>query len=105
MAHRSQNAFPAPLEGNILILNRRLAPELVHFNWASLKFTPSVNLDLIWVSFTLPGKVRLNGEPGLILDIGNMMQEQEHSTLFVYSLTAISFVLKTPFPPQSHRLN
>lgn len=77
----------------------------MHFNWASLKFTPSVNLDLIWVGFTLPGKVRLNAESGLILDTGNMMQEQDDPTLFVRSLTTISFVPETPFPPQPHRLN
>lgn len=76
----------------------------MHFNW-SLKFTPSVNLDLISVSFTLPGKVRLNAESVLIHDPGNMMQEQDHSTLFVCFLTAIAFVPETPSLPQSHRLN
>lgn len=96
----SPNAFPAPLEGDILILNRRPAPELTHFNWAALKFTPSVKLHLIWVSFTLPGKVRLNAESGLIPDMGNTTQEQEHSTFFVYSLTVVSFVPNPLFPLQ-----
>lgn len=70
----------------------------MYFNWASLKFTPSVNLDLIWVSFTLPEKVRVHADPGLILDIGGRMQELEQSILFLYSVTAISFVPKTSFP-------
>lgn len=77
----------------------------MHFNWAPLKFTPSVNLNLIWVNFTVPAKVRLNAESGLILYVGSTMQEQDHPALFVHSIMAISFVPETPFPSQSHRLN
>jgi len=68
----------------------------MRFNWPALKSTPSVNLGLTWVSPALPGRVRLNVEPGLTLDIGNTTHEQEHPTLSVYSVTAISFVPETP---------
>lgn len=61
-----QRASPAAVEGSALILNGQLAPHLMRFNQAPLKFTPSVDLDLIWVSFAVPTKVRLSAESGFV---------------------------------------
>lgn len=80
----SHSPYPAAVEGSALILNGQPAPHLMRFNRAPLKFMPSVDLDLIWVSCTVPTKVRLSAESCLMLCVGSTLQKQDHPASFVH---------------------